>query len=340
MIPQAKSLLPFALLALPALAGIDSGGGPSSGGATLNHSSIGDPSPRHHRQRTPPTLGSNIASFIEPQIQHQNTSMKTASIIGYSLILAASSNATTMSFSFMAYDQYPGHSPYYSHYAARDAGGTPVAGIDHLDRGWGFSTTGNSAYHVQSNIEGLGTSPRPLRTAGWHEYELHFNEATKVTRILMDGNLIQSRSYSPKPQDFAFGFHDYYGGVQETVIDNFRFWVNDTVVYTQDFETPTLDSSWSVDWLTSGTYFGSGDPTTPFEGIGALALGATTGGNLFASISYTPDPSLFEISPIPEPASTAGLAFVIAAGLSFRKRYGATEGKGSRPKASDLTQKG
>ncbi len=236
-----------------------------------------------------------------------------------------------MGFSFMAYDQYPGNSPYYSHYAARDASGTPVAGINHLDRGWGFSTTGNSAYHVQTEIEGIGTNPRPLRTAGWHEYELHFNELTKIARILMDGNLIQSGSYSQKPEDFAFGFHDYYGGAQETVIDNFRFWVNDTLVYTQDFETSTLDASWKVEWTSSGTYAASGDPTTPFEGIGALALGATTGGNLFASISYTPDPSLFEISTIPEPASSGVLAIVIAAGLIVRKRYMLLGSQGQSP---------
>jgi hypothetical protein len=39
----AKSLVPLAILAVPALAGIDSGGGKSSGGTTVNHSSIGEP---------------------------------------------------------------------------------------------------------------------------------------------------------------------------------------------------------------------------------------------------------------------------------------------------------
>lgn len=43
MIHLAKSLLPLAILVVPALAEIDSGGGPSSGGATVNHSSIGEP---------------------------------------------------------------------------------------------------------------------------------------------------------------------------------------------------------------------------------------------------------------------------------------------------------
>ena len=43
MNPLAKSLLPLAFLAIPAHAGIDSGGGQSTGGATLNHSSIGEP---------------------------------------------------------------------------------------------------------------------------------------------------------------------------------------------------------------------------------------------------------------------------------------------------------
>ena len=39
----AKFLLPLAILAVPALAEIDSGGGKSSAGATVNHSSIGEP---------------------------------------------------------------------------------------------------------------------------------------------------------------------------------------------------------------------------------------------------------------------------------------------------------
>jgi hypothetical protein len=198
-------------------------------------------------------------------------------------------NATTVSYSFWAYDQYAANSPYYSHYQV--LGVDPalvVAKIDLNDRG-------NPGY-VFPGIESVGSIYGPVRSIGWHQYEFAFNELTKTATIFMDGNTLLSASYANDPSIFGFGFHDYYGGVQESVIDDFQFRLDGILVYQSSFESPTLDSNWTVNYQQTGTYITSGDPSSPHSGSGALALGATTGGNLNASVYFVPEPSALLLS--------------------------------------------
>jgi len=112
----------------------------------------------------------------------------------------------------------------------------------------------------------------------------------------MDGSTILSGPYNVVPSTFYFGIHDYYGGTQETVIDDFEVKLNGSLVYQQNFESTTMPDGWSISGLNPGTYINSGDPSTPHSGSGSLAIGATTGGDLGASIA-------FDLSSIPEPSS-------------------------------------
>jgi hypothetical protein len=228
-------------------------------------------------------------------------------------LTAVSASAATTSISFWAYDQHAQNSPYYSHYMVTNPSGTSaVVSIDLNDRGWGFSTTGTSSYHVSPFIESNGTTPRPLRSIGWHQYEFIFNDLTKTASILMNGNTIQSGSYTNSPALFRFAFHDYYGGVQETVIDDLEYRINGVLEYSQGFESSILDSGWSITYQNAGTYVSSGDTTRSHTGVGSLALGATSGGNLFSAIS-------FDLASIPEPSSSA-LALIASTLLIGRRR--------------------
>ena len=112
--------------------------------------------------------------------------------------------------------------------------------------------------------------------------------------LLVDGSTIRSGTYANTPTHFLVVFHDYYGGVQESVIDDFEYRLNGSLIYQQGFESPTLDNRWSVTRLDAGTYVSSGDSTTPHTGAGALALGATTGGQLANIVSFAlvPEPSI------------------------------------------------
>jgi hypothetical protein len=196
------------------------------------------------------------------------------------------SAATTVSYSFWAYDQYAGNSPYYSHYQV--LGVDPALVVAKID----LNDSGNpNAGYVTPGIESVGSIYGPARSIGWHQYEFAFNELTKTATVLMDGNTILSASYANAPSIFGFGFHDYYGGVQESVIDDFQFRLDGILVYQSSFESPTLDSNWTVNYQQTGTYITSGDPSSPHSGSGALALGATTGGNLNASVYFVPEPS-------------------------------------------------
>lgn len=204
--------------------------------------------------------------------------------------------ATIFSYSFWAYDQYPGNSPYYSHYQVARSGnlGITVASIGLYDGGWPTTTTGNSDSHVMTFLNGTDANSGTLRSVGWHYFEMTFNEATQIANLRMDGNTLRTGVYTGTPAAFGFVLHDYYGGTQETVIDDFQFRIDGNLVYEQDFESATLDSNWSIARLDAGTYIASGDTSNPRTGNGALAIGATTGGNLAASISFVaiPEPSL------------------------------------------------
>jgi len=223
-----------------------------------------------------------------------------------------SARAATTSISFWAYDQYAQNSPYYDHYTVTNADGTDtITRIDLNDRGWGFSSTGTSSYHVSAYVEEVGTTPRPLRTVGWHEYEFAFNDFTKITSISMDGNIIDSGSYTNTPAVFNFGLHDYYGGAQKTVIDDFEVKIDGSSVYKQNFDGFTLDAGWSVTHLDVGTYTASGDTSTVHSGSGSLVLGATTGGNLDALVA-------FDLTSVPE-SSTIILGLIALGGMTLRR---------------------
>jgi hypothetical protein len=227
---------------------------------------------------------------------------------------AVASSAATTSISFWAYDQHAQNSPYYSHYGVSDSADTvTITRIDMNDRGWGFSTTGTSSYHVSTYIESNGTTPRPLRSIGWHQYEFIFNDITKTASILMNGNIIHGATYVNTPGHFNFGFHDYYGGTQETVIDDFQMRINGTLVYQQGFDGTTLPDGWYVSHQDGGTYTASGDTTTVHSGTGSMALGATTGGNLFSSIA-------FDLTSVPEPSTSVLGLLGICALVSKRVR--------------------
>lgn len=202
----------------------------------------------------------------------------------FALCGSSLSAATTVSYSFWAYDQYAGNSPYYSHYQVSTF--DPAVVVARID----LNDSGNAGY-VTPGIESVGSIYGPARSIGWHQYEFSFDELTKTASVLMDGNTIQSASYTNDPSVFRFGFHDYYGGVQESVIDDFQFRLDGVLVYQSSFESPTLDSNWTVNYQQTGTYITSGDPSSPHSGSGALALGATTGGNLNASVYFVPEPS-------------------------------------------------
>lgn len=223
--------------------------------------------------------------------------MKTTKYSAMAFALAASaSQAATMSISLWAYDQAAQNTPYYSHFqVTTDDPEIQSAAVNLLDRGWGYSTTGWSSYHVFTAIDGAGIAPNTIRSIGWHKYEFTFNELTRMATILMDGNTLQSGVYNNDPTTFRFFFHDYYGGIQESVIDDFEYRINGSLVYSQNFDSATLDSGWTPH-PSAGTYIASGDTSNPRSGSGALALGATTGGQVANSIT-------FDLTSVPEPTT-------------------------------------
>jgi hypothetical protein len=234
------------------------------------------------------------------------------------VMTAMSSFAATTSISFWAYDQYAYNSPYYSHYGVSNATNTiTIASIDLNDRWWGFSTTLTSAYHVSPFIQSNEGTLGPLRSVGWNQYAFIFNESNKTSSILMDGNTIHSGTYVNSPELFYFGFHDYYGGAQETVIDDFQMRINGTLVYQQGFDGTVLPDGWYVSRQDGGTYIAYGDTTTVHSGTGSMALGATAGGNLFSSIAFDLT-SVSDPTSVPEPGTVLPSMVLVCSGLYIR----------------------
>jgi hypothetical protein len=238
--------------------------------------------------------------------------MKTAKCSALALALAATaSNAATMSLSFWGYDQYAGSTPYYSHYYFTTANpAVGIASIDLYDQGWGNNPGGNSSYHYMSSIENSVNNTGIARSIGWHRYEFIFNDLTMAASLLVDGNTIRTGAYANTPTTFRITFHDYYGGVQETVIDDFQYRLNGSLIYQQGFDSSTLDSRWSISFIDAGTYVSSGDPSNPYTGTGALALGATAGGQWACGVEFDLIPEL----------STSILS-LIAGGCLFLRRH-------------------
>jgi hypothetical protein len=228
------------------------------------------------------------------------------------VLTSVSASAATSSITFWGYDQSAGSTPYYSHYQVFNADPeTPIASIDLYDAGWGFHTTGNSSAHIMASIDNQYANSGQARSAGWHKFEMHFNDITMTGSLLVDGNTIRSGTYSSNPTGFRFMFHNSFGGVQETVIDDFQYWINGNLVYQQDFESSTLDSGWSIERLDSGTYITSGDTSNPHSGTGSLALGDSVAGASANIIT-------FDLTSVPEP-STSLLGLVATLTLSFRR---------------------
>ena len=225
--------------------------------------------------------------------------MKTTKYSALAFALAATaSNAATINLSFWGYDRYAGSTPYYTHYqVTTDVPEEPsIASIDLYDQGWGNTPGGKSSYHYMSSIEDSFNNTGLGRSIGWHRYEFIFNNLTMTASLLVDGNTIRTGAYASTPTTFRIFFHDYYGGVQETVIDDFEYRLDGSLLYRQDFESSSLDAGWSITRLDSVTYVTSGDPTTPHSGSGALALGATTGGQLANGVA-------FDLTSVPEPTT-------------------------------------
>lgn len=239
----------------------------------------------------------------------------------FAILSICSASAATSTISFWGYDQSAGSTPYYSHYQVFNADpDTPIATIDLYDAGWGFHTTGNSSSHVMASIDNQYANSGIARSVGWHKYEMNFNDITMSGSLLVDGSTIRTGSYTSNPTDFRFVFNNSSGGIRETVIDDFQYWINGGLVYQQGFESSVLDSGWSIERLDSGTYITSGDTSTPHSGIGSLALGDSVAGASANIIT-------FDLTSVPEPSSgLIGLSATLA--LSLRRRRPQNEERG------------
>ena len=239
--------------------------------------------------------------------------MKTTKYSALAFALAATvSNAATISLSFWGYDRYAGSTPYYTHYQVTTVTPEPaIASIDLYDSGWGNTPGGKSAYHYMSSIEDAYNNTGLARSIGWHHYEFVFNNLTMAASLLADGSTIRTGTYANIPKSFLVVFHNSYGSIQEAVIDDFEYRLNGSLIYQQGFESSTLDAGWSITRLDAGTYITSGDPTTPHTGTGALALGASTGGQRANIIA-------FDLTSVPEP-STGLLGLLFGSGLLIRR---------------------
>lgn len=250
---------------------------------------------------------------ITSVLPKSNTTLKTIKYSAIVLALAGTaSNAAIISLSFWGYDRYAGSTPYYTHYqVSADTPEPAIASIDLYDSGWGNTPGGKSAYHYMSLIEDAYNNTGLARSIGWHHYELVFNDLTMAASLLVDGSTIRQGTYARIPTHFLVVFHNSYGSIQEAVIDDFEYRLNGALVYQQGFESSTLDAGWSITRLDAGTYISSGDPTTPHTGSGALALGASTGGQRANIIS-------FDLTSVPEPSSI--ILSLFAGGCVFLRR--------------------
>lgn len=226
------------------------------------------------------------------------------------LALTAASHAAIVNISFYGYDQAAQSTPYYSHFSTSSDLGVPgwygsgdgipqVVGIVNLyDSGWGFSTTGNSSFHVMTRIDASPNAPRALRSVGWHQYSFSMNTLANQMQILMDGNVIQSGVYAQPVNWFMFNFN---GFSQESLMDDFVVSYDGNVVYEQGFDAALLEPAWVVTRRDSGGYVTSGDTSNPHFGAGALALGSNVSG------------IAFDLRTVPEP----GVAILAVLGTCF-----------------------
>jgi hypothetical protein len=193
-----------------------------------------------------------------------------------------------VSYSFWAYDQYAGAAQFYSHYqigTTAEINGDATLAIIDLNIGNPY------VYTVIDSGTSDGNVLSASRSVGWHHFEFEFDQDTTTATILLDGNTIQSSSYGQDPAFFRFVLHDFFGGSQETVIDDFEYRIDGSLIYQNGFESSTLDSNWIVTRQDPGTYLTSGDMSFAHTGTGGLALGSTTNDNVAAIITFVPEPS-------------------------------------------------
>jgi hypothetical protein len=218
--------------------------------------------------------------------------MKTSKLTAFvcaSLSCSASLShaATTIDVSFSAYDSGAGNTPYYSEYSITSDVGVPVLDGTHkvvdinlYDSGWGFNPLYRSSYHVEALIGGVENEHAALRSIGWHDFDVSFNLITSTATVSMDGNAIHSGTYTGSLNWFNFF---YNGHTQSTVIDNFAVKSDGSTVYSQNFNSVTLDPAWVITRQDAGATINSGS--------GVLALGANVAGIAFDLNSVIPEPS-------------------------------------------------
>jgi hypothetical protein len=228
------------------------------------------------------------------------------------LLIPGSASAATSQITFWAYDQHAGGSPYYSHYQVTTADYEDSVGtVDLYDSGWGNMYPGNSAFHYMASIEALYANTGISRSIGWHEYGMEWDDSTMTISLSVDGNTLRTGTYTGIPAFFRFVFNGSGGVGQETVIDDFRYSINGTLIYQQGFESGTLGAGWTVIRQDSGTHVSSGDTSTVHEGSGSLALGVSSPGGDAAIV-------VLDLASVPEP-SVAVLG-MLGLGLVARRR--------------------
>jgi hypothetical protein len=221
------------------------------------------------------------------------------------LITTARCDVTDIFFS--AYDQNAQNTPFYNTF-----GVTSDLTITQLDKcGVQLLDSGYQDPYVQAEIQGQSSGAfvdsSALRSVGWHTYEFSLNSTSDIASVFMDGNLIDSGSFSfssNSPLYLYMTYHNYYSGTNVSLIEDVSVTFDNQTVFQDSFNSTTLNSNWIIDRLDSGTYI------TP--GGGQLQMGNTGGGNV-ASILALP-------VPVPEPSTWAALSTGLLALLVFRRR--------------------
>lgn len=236
-------------------------------------------------------------------------------IFAANLLSPSNSNAATVvGASWYQYDSGAQNTPYYTHMKFNaDDNDTSVFRIDLNDSGWGFSATSTSSYHVQwgTPTDG-GTLLSPLRSVGWHKYEVLFSYAPNVLTFKYDdGVVVQDLPFTAAPEYFWLQYHGF--SPSETVLDDLNI-VTDSGSKLYTFESPLeFGAEWGVVGQSSGEYVNMVDTSRSHSGLGALAVGQSSGGNdnLAATLN---------LSSVPEPDRLALVAIFTLGALLRRRR--------------------